>query len=449
MTAASQLRRYPFEPFTGDLPAELLEMVVSEPISRAELPDGRPAWLVLGYADCCTVLSDPRFSRLPLGQTGLPSQDGPRELNMDGTPHTQVRRIASRAFTARRMDTFRVRVQRLVDGLIDAMVAGGQPAELVSGLIAPLPLLVVCDVLGIPASDRQRFYGWLQELNSVLAYGSADAEHAQGELRAYLTEQLAVKQAQPGDDLMSAWVDGQGAHALTDPELVELAMGVLLGGVEINSTSTGLRALFQHPEQLAKLLAAPEKASAATDEILRYTAVSPMFRVQVVTEDLELSGVPMRAGDCVMAIPWLGNRDPRFFPNPNVFDIDRAPNVPHLTFGFGPHFCLGTALGKMQVELSIATLLRRLPRLAPASRWTSCPGATTGSTGHRAVPGHLVRAAPSQLPAERPSPARGSASNCASSSRPRSPDPASTGRRVRPRSAASAARHRSGGRRAR
>ncbi|WP_432905294.1 cytochrome P450 [Micromonospora matsumotoense] len=366
MTVVSELRDYPFAPFTGDLPAELLDMVVSDPVSRVRLPDGRPAWLVLGYQDCCTVLADPRFSRLPPGATAAPDGVGPRELNMDGPAHAVVRRVASRAFTARRIDTFRPRVRRLVDALIDDLLAGPRPADLVAALVAPLPVYVVCDVLGVPVADRPRFYGWIEGLNSVTAYGSADAATAQAELRAYLAGQLADKRVDPGDDLLSAWVLGRDAHELVDAELVELAMGVLLGGLEINSTSAGIRALFQHPEQLAKLRAHPDKLSSATDEILRYTSVSSMFRVQVVQEDLTLGGVAMRAGDCVMAIPWAGNRDPRVFPDPNVFDIDRAPTTPHLTFGFGPHFCLGTALGRMQVELSIGELLRRLPGLTPA-----------------------------------------------------------------------------------
>ncbi|WP_245716178.1 cytochrome P450 [Micromonospora humi] len=362
----SGLRPYPFEPFTGDLPTELLDMVVTEPVSRVLLPDGRAAWLVLSYAHCCTVLADPRFSRLPLGATTTPGAGGPRELNMDGPAHAAVRRVAGRAFTARRIETFRPRVRRLVDELVDAMLAGPRPADLVAGLVAPLPVFVVCDVLGVPVADRPRFYDWISGLNSVTAYGSAGAADAQAALRAYLTGQLARKRSAPGDDLLSAWVLGQDAHALVDAELVELAMGVLLGGLEINATSAGLRALFQHPEQLAKLRAAPGKLAAATDEILRYTSVSSMFRVQVVREDLTLGGVAMRAGDCVMAIPWAGNRDPRHFPEPNRFDIDRAPTVPHLTFGFGPHFCLGTALGRMQVELSLGALLSRMPELAPA-----------------------------------------------------------------------------------
>ncbi|HET9143128.1 cytochrome P450 [Actinophytocola sp.] len=361
MAVVSELREYPFTPFTGDLPDELLDMIESNPVSRVRLPDGQPAWLVLSYADCCTVLSDRRFSRLPPGAG--PGGDEPRDLNMDGPAHSAVRRVGSRAFTARRIDSYRPRVQRIIDDLIDAMVAGPRPADLVSGLIAPLPLLVICEVIGVPAADRQRFHGWLAGLNSVLTYNSTEAAK---ELWVYLSAHLAARRTAPGDDLLSVWLDGQDEHGLTDHELTVLAMGLLRGGLEVNSTAAGLRALFLHPEQLAKVLRQPEKIGAAIDEILRYTAVSSMFRVQVVTEDLSLGGVAMRAGERVMAIPWVGNRDPRIFPEPNVFDIDRKPTVPHLAFGYGPHFCLGTALAKMQVELSTATLLRRLPGLAPA-----------------------------------------------------------------------------------
>jgi cytochrome P450 len=186
------------------------------------------------------------------------------------------------------------------------------------------------------------------------------------DLARYMTDQLAAKHAAPGDDLLSAWLEGQSDHGLTDHELVVLGLGLLRGGLEVNSTSSGMRVLFQHPEQLETLLLAPEKAPAAIDEILRYTAVSSMFRLQAVAEDLSLGGVPMRAGERVMAVPWVANRDPRIFPDPNVFDIDRTSAAPHLAFGYGPHFCIGTALARLQVELSIMTLLTRLPGLAPA-----------------------------------------------------------------------------------
>lgn len=357
------LREYPFEPFRGDLPDELLRMVVDEPVRRVRLPDGRPVWLVAGHTQVCTVLADPRFARLPPAQP--PPAQCPRELNMDGAAHTVVRRLAGRAFTARRIEAFRPRIQQLVDGLIDAMASAGPPVDVVSGLVAPLPVLVICEVLGVPAADRPRFQAWLADLNSITGYGSDGLARSQADLRAYLAEQLAAKRSDPGDDLLSTWAAGQTEHGLTDAEIVELAMGVLLGGLEINSTSAGLRALFSHPHQLRALLAEPALVASAVEEILRYTAVSSMFRVQTATADVMLGGVLIRAGDAVMAVPWAANRDPEHFPDPHEFRLDRSPN-PHLTFGFGPHFCLGAALGRLQVEVSIGTLLRRFPALAPA-----------------------------------------------------------------------------------
>ncbi|QFZ21235.1 cytochrome P450 [Saccharothrix syringae] len=360
MAVVPELRRYPFTPFTGDLPGELLDMIETDPVSRVLLPDGEPAWLVLDYANCCAVLADPRFARLPPGAV---TPDRPRDLNMDGPAHAAVRRVGGRAFTGRRVESYRPRIQAVVDELVDAMVAGPRPADLVAALVAPLPVRVTCELLGVPAPDREQFEGWLAGLNSVLTYNSAEA--AKG-LWVYLSGQVAAKRAAPGDDLLSVWLEGQEEHGLTDQELVVLAMGLLRGGLEVNSTAAGVRALFLHPEQMAELVRDPGKAPAAIDEILRYTAVSSMFRVQVVTEDLVLGGVELRAGERVMAIPWVANRDPRIFPNPNEFDIDRTPTSPHLAFGYGPHFCLGTAVARLQVELSITTLLRRLPGLAPA-----------------------------------------------------------------------------------
>ncbi|MEE3921420.1 cytochrome P450 [Micromonospora sp. BRA006-A] len=313
MTVNSGLRSYPFEPFTGDLPAELLEMVVAEPVSRVRLPDGRAAWLVLGYEDCCTVLADPAFPaaagrdgdtgrrRTPRAEHG---RSGARRGAAGGRP--RVHRPAHRDVPAR--------VQRLVDELVDAMLAGPRPADVVAGLAG-----AAAGARGVPGSASRpptgpgSTPGSRAELGHRVRLGRR--RDRAGRAAGLPGRAARAQRAEPGDDLLSAWVRGGGARELVDAELVELAMGVLLGGLEINSTSAGLRALFQHPEQLAKLRAAPGKLAAATDEILRYTSVSAMFRVQVVREDLVLGGVAMRAGDCVMAIPWAGNRDPRFFPS--------------------------------------------------------------------------------------------------------------------------------------
>src|SRR5580693_3252767 len=364
MTVVSQLRSYPFEPFTGDLPDELLDMVATQPVSRVRLTDGRPCWLVLGYTECATVLADPRFGREHVGRPQV-RVAGTRDISMDGSEHAAVRRVAARAFTARRIDGYRPLVQRHVDELIDALEAEPQPGDLVSGLVAPLPLRVVCEVTGVPDGDWEMFYGWLAGINSIVAYGSDDAVAARSELDAYLAGLVKAKRANPGDDLLSAWTT-ETTHDLTDPELVELTVALLLGGIEVNTTSAGVRALFQHPDQMEKLRAAPEKAAAAADEILRYTAVSAMSRVQVVATDTELGGFAMRAGEHIMAVGVAGNRDPRVFHDPNVFDIDRVQAAPTLAFGYGPHVCLGSALGKMQVELATIALLQRLPGMRPA-----------------------------------------------------------------------------------
>ncbi|WP_430781445.1 cytochrome P450 [Actinoplanes sp. G11-F43] len=371
-----QPRSYPFEVFQGELPDELLDMVEHRPVSRVVLPDGRVAWLVLGFPEVQVVLSDARFVRgtpppekasgeTPEGAAACPVTGRTRELSMNGTDHTSLRRLASRAFTARRIESYRPRVQQIADELVEAMAATGPGADLISGFVAPLPALVIYEVLGVPAADRGRFDAWIAEINSITAYGNPDSARAVAELRDYLAGRLEVKRADPGDDLISAWLAEQQTATLTDEEIIGLCLGVLIGGREINSISAGMRALFLHPEQLAKLRADPALLPGAVEEILRYTSVSSMFLVQTALADVALGGELIRAGDAVMALPWAANRHGEFFPEPGVFDITRVHN-PHLTFGHGPHFCLGAALGRLELEIAIGTLLRRFPGLDSA-----------------------------------------------------------------------------------
>lgn len=382
MTTGDTLRSYPFAPFHGDLPDELLRMVQTEPVSRVALHGGKPVWLVVGYDEVCTVLADARFTRhsdpYPVdaasnggpgnGRGGCPA----RELSMNGPAHTGLRRLASRAFTARRVETYRPRVQQITDELLDDMTATGSPADLVAALVAPLPVRVICEVLGVPLADRDRFNAWGASILSIAGQDSPEAARSVAELRAYLADRLAAKRAAPGDDLFSAWIAAQADDELTDEEIVGLAVGVLIGGREINSTSAGLRALFLHPEQLDRLRADPGLLPGAVDEILRWTSVSPMFLLQTAVEDVDLGGHRILAGDALMAVPWAANRHPDVFPDPDRFDIGRPQN-PHLTFGHGPHFCLGAALGRLQIEVAIGTLLRRFPTLRPAAAVDELP----------------------------------------------------------------------------
>jgi cytochrome P450 len=403
--AEEQIRDYPFEPFRGDLPHELLEMVHTKPVSRVRIPDGRVVWLVVGYPETSLVLSDPRFARhnseimaagqpegCPVGAVEALEADkadsapasresgeagqcpaGLRQLSMDGKPHHDLRRLAARAFTARRIEAYRPRVQAITDELIDALMAVGPPGDLVAGLVVPLPVIVTCELLSIPVADRDKIADWANDMMSLTAHGQAGAAQAEAELRAYLLRRLTARRDEPGEDLLSSWIATQAGSDLSDAEIVGLAIAVLIGGREISSTSAGIRALFQHPTALRRLREDPSLLPAAVEEILRYTSVSPMFLVQTVTEDLELGGQQLRAGDGVMAVPWAANRHAAAFDEPDRFDLDRPQNNPHLTFGFGPHFCLGAALGRLQVEIAIGTLLRRMPALAPASDLRDLP----------------------------------------------------------------------------
>lgn len=395
-----QVRDYPFEPFRGELPQELLEMVHTKPVSRVRIPDGRVVWLVVGYPETSLVLSDPRFARhvaeigpaeqtegcpVDFGQAhGPPAPEqspaeagqcpaGLRQLSMDGKPHHDLRRLAARAFTARRIEAYRPRVQAITDELIDALMAAGPPGDLVAGLVVPLPVIVTCELLSIPVADRDQIADWANDIMSLTAHGQAGAAQAEAELRAYLLRRLTARRDEPGEDLLSSWIATQAGSDLSDAEIVGLAIAVLIGGREISSTSAGIRALFQHPTALQRLREDPSLLPAAVEEILRYTSVSPMFLVQTVTEDLELGGQQLRAGDGVMAVPWAANRHAAAFAEPDRFDLDRPQNNPHLTFGFGPHFCLGAALGRLQVEIAIGTLLRRMPGLAPVTSMQDLP----------------------------------------------------------------------------
>jgi cytochrome P450 len=358
-------RPYPFEPFRGELPDDVLRMVTSAPVSRVALPDGRPTWLVLGYDEVCTVLSDPRFERLGGQGSTVEGQCPVRDLSMDGPAHTSLRRLAARAFTPRRVEAYRPRVQAIADGLVDAMEAAGPPADLIAGLVAPLPATVVCEVLGVPARDRHRFDAWAATIQSTMAHHDPAAHESVQAVRAYLFERLEDKRREPGPDLLSAWLEVQRREELNNEEIVGLAFSVLLGAREINSISAAMHVLFRHPQELAALRADPALLPAAVEETLRYSAVSAMFVVHSAVEDVELAGVRIAAGDAVMAQPWAANREPARFSDAGTFDVRRAHN-PHLSFGYGPHFCLGAALGRMQVEVAVGTLLRRFPRLAPA-----------------------------------------------------------------------------------
>lgn len=393
MTAA--VRAYPFEMTGIEVSPMYALLLAEEPVSRVRLPYGEPAWLATRHADVKAVLGDPRFSR-ELAQ-GLDQPRLRREalgdgiMGMDPPDHTRLRRLVGKAFTARRVELMRRDVRERADRLIDAMIGHGAPADLVEEFARPLPVSVICDLLGVPAGEHRVFRAWTEGLtDDATAKASVFAELG-AELDAYVAGLVARRRAEPTDDLLGALVRARDdGDRLSEDELVSLAgAGLLTGGVE--TVSAGLPsfvyALLTHPDQLALLRSRPELIGSAVEELLRFVPINTaaMF-ARYAVEDVELGGVTVAAGDAVLAALHAGNRDPAVFADPDRLDITRADN-PHLTFGHGPHFCIGAQLARLELQEALGRLLARMPDLRLAE----------GGAGTRWKFGVIVRG-PSALP---------------------------------------------------
>jgi cytochrome P450 len=379
----------PYEEVMGDdWPSRLAELRASEPVCRVSLPDGETVWLVTRRDDVETVLTDPRFSREQrhAGAGGAGGATLPKEfvvatdrtLQMDGPDHASLRRLVAKAFTARRVEELRPHIQEITDGLLDAMSASGPPADLVAGLASPLPIQVICELLGLPVEDRDQFRRWSDATVSVNGYGAQEVSDAWAGLMGYLTESIARKRERPGADLVSALIAARDQEdKLTETELLFLSIGVLIGGNEttVHAIGLGVWRLLQHPEQWLALLANPALVRPAVEELLRYQPIGSVGRKRFCTEDLELGGVTIPQGDVVLLAVRSANRDAACVHDPERFDVTRARN-PHLTFGQGPHYCLGAALARVELQVVLERLLARFPRLhvaVPADqlRWTA------------------------------------------------------------------------------
>lgn len=294
----------------------------------------------------------------------------------DPPDHTQIRGVVSAAFTPRRVESLRPRIAELVEGYLEPHLATGR-LELVADLAHPLPAVVIAEMSGFPVADRDRFRDWTYRINGFFfasgvgdAAAAADANLAVVEARVWIRDLLAERRAQPRDDLLSALVaaEYQGGR-LTEAELLSTAITLFLGGHDTTTQliALGMGALVRHPEQLELLRARPDLVPAAVEEMLRYDAPFQM-NLRYVTEDVELRGRTLRAGDLVRQALGSAARDPERFDDPDVFRIERPP-ARHLSFGNGPHFCLGAPLARLQAQVAVETLVRRLPglRLDPAT----------------------------------------------------------------------------------
>jgi cytochrome P450 len=365
-------RECPFDP-----PPELGRMQAENPVSRVRLWDGSHPWLITGYDDQRAVLADQRFSA-DVTRPGYPhvtAASAARRkysrsfISMDEPEHGRYRKMLTSTFMIKKVEALRPKIQRIVDGLIDDMLAAGPPADLVSAFALPVPSLVICELLGVPYADHDFF----QRCSRVLVSSRSTPEQAiktSDELRGYLTALLDRKNAEPTDDLLSRLVVEQlRTGGMTRSEIADMGLLLLIAGHETTANMIGLGTLtmLQHPDQLAELreTADPKLIASAVEELLRYLNIVHSGRRRVAVEDVEVGGQLIRAGEGVIVATDAGNRDAGAFPDPDVLDIHR-PARHHVAFGYGVHQCLGQPLARVELQVVYGTLYRRVPTLRPA-----------------------------------------------------------------------------------
>jgi cytochrome P450 len=340
------------------------------PVHRIALPDGAPVWMVTRYADVRAAFADPRLSLSKVhaapGYQGmsLPPALDANLLNMDPPDHARLRRLVSRAFTARRVEGLRGRVRQVTDELLDAMAPRGN-ADLIADYAVPVPVTVICELLGIPQQDRAAFRTWTSAMISPDPAEPGAVKTATAGMLVSLLKVIALKRAEPGDDLLSAMIAARDDDdRLTEDELMSLAFLTILAGYEtsVDLIANGVLALLRQPALLAAVRADPALLAGAVEETLRTDGPAIFAARRFPVTDVEIGGVTIPAGEPVLLSLASADRDPDRFAAPDDFDPAREDN-PHLAFGHGIHYCLGAPLARLEGQVAIGALLRRFPNL--------------------------------------------------------------------------------------
>ncbi len=333
-------------------------------------------WAVTLHEDVMHISKTPsvfcsgRGSRPYTGEGQRPRQGGgtPSMINMDDPHHKPRRNLVNKGFTPRRVDDHEPKIRRICNELIDAVAPRGK-CDFVRDIAAPLPMIMIGDMLGVEPEDRDKLLRWSDDLiNATTATASPEirmaSAKAAGEYTAYAANVIADRRAKPPqDDLMSVLVHAEiDGDKLDDQELIQESLLILVGGDETTRhvITEGMGALIRHPAERQKLIDDPTKIRRGVEEMLRW--VSPIKNMnRTATRDVELRGRKIREGDQLLLLYQSANRDERVFPEPDVFDVERHPND-HVAFGgYGAHFCLGSSLARLELRVMFEELLRRLP----------------------------------------------------------------------------------------
>jgi cytochrome P450 len=374
-TSTDQVCPFPFttsNPFHP--PAEHARLRESEPVARVRLPTGHLAWVVTRYADVRQVCSDQRFSKEAITRPGaprlMPIQRGSKSLVITDPPeHTRLRRIVTREFSARRVETMRPHIEELTERLLDQMAESGPPADLIGALSLPLPITVICEMLGVPPADQEGFQAWTDQMLTIPGSGGAPAEEvraAAGRLRGYLSGLIAEKLRGSADDLLTAL--GR-AHAeddrLSEEELFAFAMTLLVAGYHTTTAAIThfVFHLLHEPARYRRLVDDPALIPSAVEELLRFSQIGGgAGTMRIATEDVPIGDVVIREGEVVIPLFNSANRDEDVFPDAGRLDLAREDN-PQIGFGHGIHFCLGAQLGRVELQVVLHALVRRFPEL--------------------------------------------------------------------------------------
>ncbi|MER7844808.1 cytochrome P450 [Kitasatospora sp. NPDC096077] len=367
------------------------------PLVLGRSADSTPTWYVTRYNDVRAVLADPRFvvnpeltpgaqavsnRNLMLEMLDLPKEFHPYVsesiLDVDGERHTRLRTLVSRAFTARRVHALLPRVEEITSALLDDF---GESVELISEFAYPLPITVICELVGIPEEDRALWRTAGSALTSIAPDGKGVAAR---DLIEYTHGLVEKRRVEPADDLISDLikVQDEDGDKLSDVELVTMVLGLATAGHETTANLIGnsVLALLGHADQLDLLRREPDRWPAAVDELVRWCSSILITQMRYATEDLELGGRTVRAGEAVQVVVVSANRDPRAFDRPERLDLTREfgkPGDGHVGFGLGAHYCLGAALARQECEVALRSLFDRFPDLTLTEgqpTWLPVPG---------------------------------------------------------------------------
>lgn len=355
-------------------PAEWARLREQCPVMPVTLPSGDEAALVTRYADVRAVLSDPRFTR-PVGKGarvadvesgGVFNSEMATVLPQEGDAHLRWRRMIGKWFTAKRMNALRPAIEAMAEQLVDEMVKQGAPADLKASVGFPLPVWVICDLLGVPDTDRDRFAHWSDMLLSMTRFTQEEMAASQAEFNAYMAGHVAAKRAAPGDDLLSALIgetDVDG-NPLSDKVLIATGIGLLVAGHETTANMIGkmVAMLLADRSRWEALLADPALVRTAVEEALRMDANAGFGMLRYFTEDVEIAGTVLPGGTTAVCSMAAANRDEDTFTNAAEMDLRRSPN-PHLAFGAGAHACIGQPLARTELQAVLDVLLRKLGSL--------------------------------------------------------------------------------------